>query len=260
MHTYRWLQSNWPVARALYTLIDSCPEGATRMRTLFRWIKRGFMLLLLTISGLIWLVFFSARPTATMDPAVLAGNGSALNYCELQILDNSGKRAIDIPKGNTPGCGYTRFPMPILSECTESLPEGAADIRGLWRGISGKVGHVERVEQCGERVVVTSSGIIHDMGPNATAGLTSNDTEGGVFFTLGDSQYCPRTSAGVKWEQGVLNFRLLGWGPVVVKRYLDGDNLVWEYADGSTTRMERLCSLPDVHKHPAPRGLRIKLF
>ena len=260
MHTYRWLQSNWPVARALYTLIDSCPEGATRMRTLFRWIKRGFMLLLLTISGLIWLVFFSARPTATMDPAVLAGNGSALNYCELQILDNSGKRAIDIPKGNTPGCGYTRFPMPILSECTESLPEGAADIRGLWRGISGKVGHVERVEQCGERVVVTSSGIIHDMGPNATAGATSNDTEGGVFFTLGESQYCPRTSAGVKWEQGVLNFRLLGWGPVVVKRYLDGDNLVWEYADGSTTRMERLCSLPDVHKHPAPRGPRIKLF
>jgi hypothetical protein len=230
------------------------------MRTLFRWIKRGFMLLLLIIGGLLWLVFFSARPTATMDPAVLAGDGSALNYCELQILDNSGKRAIDIPKGNTPGCGYTRFPMPILSECTESLPEGAADIRGLWRGISGKVGHVERVEQCGERVVVTSSGIIHDMGPNATAGLTSNDTEGGVFFTLGDSQYCPRTSAGVKWEQGVLNFRLLGWGPVVVKRYLDGDHLVWEYADGSTTRMERLCSLPDVHKHPAPRGPRIKLF
>ena len=230
------------------------------MRTLFRWIKRGFMLLLLTISGLIWLVFFSARPTATMDPAVLAGNGSALNYCELQILDNSGKRAIDIPKGNTPGCGYTRFPMPILSECTESLPDGAADIRGLWRGISGKVGHVERVEQCGERVVVTSSGIIHDMGPNATAGATSNDTEGGVFFTLGDTQYCPRTSAGVKWEQGVLNFRLLGWGPVVVKRFLDGDNLVWEYADGSTTRMERLCSLPDAHKHPAPRGPRIKLF
>ena len=230
------------------------------MRTLFRWIKRGFMLLLLTISGLIWLVFFSARPTATMDPAVLAGNGSALNYCELQILDNSGKRAIDIPKGNTPGCGYTRFPMPILSECTESLPDGAADIRGLWRGISGKVGHVERVEQCGERVVVTSSGIIHDMGPHATAGLTSNDTEGGVFFTLGESQYCPRTSAGVKWEQGVLRFRLRGRGPVVVKRYLDGDNLVWEYADGSTTRMERLCSLPDVHKHPAPRGPRIKLF
>ncbi|MBP73302.1 MAG: hypothetical protein CMQ18_01840 [Gammaproteobacteria bacterium] len=230
------------------------------MRALFRWITRGLVLLLPIIGGLIWLIFFSARPALTMDAAVLSGDGSALNYCELPLLDNSGKRAIDIPKGNTPGCGYTRFPMPILSECTESLPAGAADIRGLWRGISGKVGHVERVEQCGERVVVTSSGIIHDMGPNATAGLTSNDTEGGVYFTLGDSQYCPRTSAGVRWEQAVLNFRLLGWGPVVVQRYLDGDHLVWAYADGSTTRMERLCTLPDAHIYPAPRGPRIKLF
>jgi hypothetical protein len=230
------------------------------MRTLFRWIKRGLFLLVLATGGLTWLVFFSARPDLTMNPAVLAGDGSTLNYCELPVLDNSGKRAINIPKGNTPGCGYTRFPIPILSECTESLPEGAADIRGLWQGVSGKVGHVERVEQCGERVVVTSSGIIHDMGPNATGGLTSNDTEGGVYFTLGETQYCPRTSAGVKWQEKVLSFRVLGWGPVVVRRYLDGDQLVWEYADGSTTRMKRLCTLPDGHKYPAPRGPQIKLF
>ena len=230
------------------------------MRTLFRWIKRGLFLLVLATGGLIWLVFFSARPALTMDPAVLGGDGSTLNYCELPVLDNSGKRAIDIPKGNTPGCGYTRFPMPILSECTESLPEGAADIRGLWQGVSGKVGHVERVEQCGERVVVTSSGIIHDMGPNATGGLTSNDTEGGVYFTLGETQYCPRTSAGVKWQEKVLSFRVLGWGPVVVRRYLDGDQLVWEYADGSTTRMKRLCTLPNEHKYPALRGPQIRLF
>ena len=230
------------------------------MRTLFRWIKRGLFLLVLATGGLIGFVFFSARPALTMDPAVLAGDGSTLDYCELPILDNSEKRAIDIPKGNTPGCGYTRFPMPILSECTESLPEGAADIRGLWQGVSGKVGHVERVEQCGERVVVTSSGIIHDMGPNATGGLTSNDTEGGVYFTLGETKYCPRTSAGVKWQEEVLSFRVLGWGPVVVRRYLDGDQLVWEYADGSTTRMKRLCTLPDGHKYPAPRGPQIQLF
>ena len=114
------------------------------MRALFRWIVRGLVLLLPIIGGFIWLIFFSARPPLTMDAAVLRGDGSALNYCQLPLLDNSGKRALDIPKGNTPGCGYTRFPMPILSECTESLPAGAADIRGLWQGISGKVGHVER--------------------------------------------------------------------------------------------------------------------
>ena len=230
------------------------------MGTLFRWITRVFILFFLATGGLIWLVFFSARPALTMDPKVLAGDGSTLNYCELPVLDNSGKRAIDIPKGNTPGCSYIRFPMPILSECTEPLPEAAADIRGLWRGVSGKVGHVERIEQCGERVVVTSSGIIHDMGPNATGGLNSNDTEGGVYFTLGQNQYCPRTSAGVAWQQNVLNFRILGWGPVVVRRYLEGENLVWEYADGSTTRMRRLCRLPNEHKYPTPRGPQIELF
>lgn len=230
------------------------------MKILLRWLGRGVFFVALALTGLAWLVFFSNRPPLTTDPSTLAGDGSTLNYCELPILDNSGKMAADIPKGNTPDCAYEHFPLPILRECTQSLPAEAADMRGLWRGISGKVGHVERVEQCGGRVVVTGSGIIHDLGPNASGGLTSNDTEGAVIFTIGDSEYCPRTSAGVTWEGGVLNFRVLGWGPVVVKRYLDGDHLVWEYADGSTTRMERLCKLPQDQKIPRPRGPRIELF
>ncbi len=230
------------------------------MQKIIRWITRSFIVLLLLVCLTIWQVYFSARPLLTMDPAVLTGDGSTINYCELPQLDGSGKAAIDIPKGNTPGCAYAHFPLPILSECTEPLPETAADIRGLWRGISGKVGHVERVEQCGERVVVTSSGIIHDMGPNATAGLTSNDTEGAVTFIVGDAEYCPRTSAGVRWEDQVLNFRVFGWGPVVVRRYLDGEHMVWEYADGTTTRLERLCKLPDELKQPQPRGMRFRLF
>lgn len=230
------------------------------MKNLRRRFTQALALVALTLIAIVWLAFFSSRPPLTMDPAILAGDGSTVNYCDLPVLDNSAKLATDIPKGNTPGCAYDHFPLPILQECTESLPANAADIRGLWRGISGKVGHVERVEQCGERVVVTSSGIIHDLGPNATAGLTSNDTEGLVVFTVGDKEYCPRTSAGTTWENGVLNFHVFGWGPVVVKRYLDGDNLVWEYADGSTTRMERLCNLPDDQKKPKPRGPRIELF
>jgi len=125
-------------------------------------------------------------------------------------LDGSGKMAVDIPKGNTPGCAYDHFPLPILAECTESLPEGAADIRGLWIAVSGKVGHVERVEQCGRRTVVTSSGIIHDAGPNSTAGENSNDTEGSVLFTIGDKEYCNRTSASMIWNNGVLDFHVFG--------------------------------------------------
>ena len=228
---------------------------------MIKWLVRIIGLLLTLVIFLFVFVFFSPRPPLTTDPATLAGDGSRLNYCELPELDGSGLVAADIPKGNTPGCGYDHFPLPILAGCTEPLPDGADDIRGLWIGVEGgHVGHVERVEQCGERVVVTSSGIIHDYGPNSTAGLNTDDTEGSVLFVAGEREICPRTSASMIWKEGVLNFHLVGWGPVVVKRYRDGEQLIWEYADGSTTRMERICTLPESHKHPAPRGKRFKLF
>ena len=80
----------------------------------------------------IWQFYFSARPPLMTDPATLAGDGSTINYCELPELDGSGKTAAQIPKGNTPGCGYEHFPLPILAECTEPLAEGADDIRGRY--------------------------------------------------------------------------------------------------------------------------------
>ena len=177
------------------------------------------------------------------------------------MLDSSGLRAADIPKGNTPGCGYDYFPLPILSACTEPLPAEADDIRGLWRGVSGgHVGHVERIEQCGSRVVVTTSGLIHDYGPNSTGGLNTNDTEGSVLFALRGEEHCLRTSASMIWEDKTLNFYAFGWGPRVVRRYREGDELIWEYADGSVTRMERLCRVPEEHKVPQPRGMRVEVF
>lgn len=212
-------------------------------------------------AGLFWLAFFSARPPLATDPATLAGDGSTLDYCALPALDGSGKNAVDIAKGNTPGCAYTHFPLPVLAQCTEPLHAEADDIRGLWRGVAGThIGHVERIEQCGSRTVITAAGIIHDYGPNATGGLNTNDTEGNVMFTLGGREYCPRTSASMIWEDGILNFYAFGWGPKAVRRYRDGDQLVWEYIDGSQTRMERICTLPAEHKTPRPRGRRIALF
>ncbi len=228
------------------------------MKSLLAWIALVVVALFLAA---FWQLFFSARPPVTTDPATLAGDGSAVDYCDLPVLDGSGKLAADIPKGNTPGCSYSHFPLPILAECTEPLVAGAADIRGLWVGVEGgHVGHVERVEQCGRRTVVTSSGIIHDFGPNSTLGENTNDTEGSVLFTIGDREYCPRTSASMIWNDGVLDFHVFGWGPVVVRRYLDGDQLIWEYADGSTTRMTRICTLPQDQKVPEPRGRRLRFF
>ena len=230
------------------------------MKRVVRFFVGAAALLVLLFGVGFWVMFFSERPPLTIDPATLGGDGSTLNYCEMPVLDGSGKLAAEIPKGNTPGCSYDHFPLPVLAECTEPLPEGADDIRGLWVGVEGgHTGHVERVEQCGSRVVVTASGIIHDGGPNSTGVLTSNDTEGQVLFVIGEREYCPRTSASMIWNDGVLDFHVFGWGPVVVRRYMDGEQLIWEYADGSTTRMDRLCRLPEEHKYPNPRGPRFQL-
>ncbi|NJN50863.1 MAG: hypothetical protein HC809_02835, partial [Gammaproteobacteria bacterium] len=157
-----------------------------------RALLRASIALIALLLLALWALLFSSRPPLTTDPATLAGDGSLIDYCELPALDGSGKAAADIPKGNTPGCSYTHFPLPILAACTEPLVEGAADIRGLWQEVGG--GHVERIEQCGRRTVVTSSGIIHDYGPNSTLGENTNDTEGRVLFRIGGKAYCPRTS------------------------------------------------------------------
>ncbi len=62
------------------------------------------------------------------------------------------------------------------------------------------------------------------------------------------------------WQDKALDFHVFGWGPVVVRRYMDGDQLIWEYADGSITRMNRICRLPEEHKMPRLRGAQLKLF
>ena len=235
-------------------------RGKGQVKRIFRFLGATAAVLVLFFGSVFWGMFFSKRPPNNADPATIEGDGSQINYCELPVLDGNGKVAADIPKGNTPGCRYDHFPLPILSECKEPLATDAHDIRGLWLGVQGgHVGHVERVEQCGSRVVVTSSGVIHDGGPNSTGGLTTNDTEGGVLFLIGDTEYCPRTSARMIWNEGVLDFHLYDWGPVVVRRYMEDEQLIWEYADGSRTRMERLCQLPDEHKKPSPRGPRIQI-
>ncbi len=228
---------------------------------MLKWLLRIVAALGVLFLAAFYQLFLSSRPPLTTDPATLAGDGSTIDYCDLPVLDGRGKRAAEIPKGNTPGCSYDHFPLPILAECTEPLVEGAADIRGLWLGVEGDhIGHVERVEQCGRRVVVTAAGIIHDSGPNSTLGETTNDTEGAVLFTAGEREFCPRTSASMIWNESVLEFHVFGWGPVVVRRYPEGDQLVWEYADGSVTRMKRICNLPESDRIPRPRGPRYALF
>ena len=126
-------------------------------------------------------MFWWPRPPDTTEARVFAADGAQLDYCVLPELDGNGPGADDIPKAYTPAapnCYYTTFPMPILQHCREPIAEGFPDMRGLWLAYEGLEGHMERIEQCGDRIVVTTHGIIHDFHADGTLKNGSRDTEG----------------------------------------------------------------------------------
>ncbi len=147
--------------------------------------------------------------------------------------------ANEIPVAHTPE-GFWRgaMPPPILEGCTETLPDGVPDFRGLWHAVSVEVNgepvddlsHVERIEQCGDRVVITAGGIIHDMRADGTLEHGVND--------VGAGSGVPIHVAAV-FEQGVLALRPNG-GEIAVTRELDGDELIWILRPfNRVTRMRR---------------------
>jgi hypothetical protein len=153
-------------------------------------------------------------------------------------------RANEIAVAHTPPGGYgTEMPPPILAGCTEPLTAGAPDMRGMWRVVSVEwksgtapdpdpiADHVERIEQCADRVCVTSAGIIHDMRADGTAENGVND----VAAANGQA-----ISVVCTFESGVHTLRPVGMPGIEVTRRLDGDVLVWDYGPLFTARLERI--------------------
>ena len=153
-------------------------------------------------------------------------------------------RADEIAVAHTPPGGYgADMPPPILVGCTEPIVAGAPDMRGMWQvvAVEWKSGtapepdpiaeHVERIEQCGDRVIVTSSGVIHDMRADGTAEHGVND----VAAVGGQA-----ISVVCTFENGVHTLRPVGMPGIEVTRRLDGDQLVWEYGPMFTARLERM--------------------
>jgi hypothetical protein len=153
-------------------------------------------------------------------------------------------RADEIPTAHTPPGGYGDvMPPPVLAGCTEPLAAGIPDLRGMWRvtAVTWKSGevpephpladHVERIEQCGDRVCITSSGVIHDMRADGTVehGVHDVASADGRAITV----VCT-------FEDGVHMLRPVGMPGIEVTRRLDGDQLVWDYGPLFTARLERL--------------------
>jgi hypothetical protein len=152
----------------------------------------------------------------------------------------------DIPRAYTPKGGYgDAMPPPVLAGCSDPLVPGAPDLRGTWRVVDGTDGggapltvdhpireHVERIEQAGDRVVVTAGGVVHDMVVDGTYENGVNDVMAADFAT--------RISVAATFEDGVLVLRPRDLPGVEVRRWRDGDQLVWAYHTAFTVRMERI--------------------
>ena len=190
---------------------------------------------------IIYALFLDPRPEDTTDPRIYVGDPRAIDYCVKAPLDGStGITADDIPKSYTPGFGWDGFPTPILAGCSEPLPPEADDLRGLWQAVDGKVGHVERIEQCGNRFLVVGGGVNHEARTTGLLKDAVNDVNPLGF----------RIKATMVWAQNeqdekVLNFQPWGLPYVIVSRRLAGpDTLVWVYGDGETSTLKRICQLP----------------
>jgi hypothetical protein len=167
-------------------------------------------------------------------------------------------RADEIPVAHTPPGGYgATMPPPILAACTEPLASGTPDLRGVWRTVSvdWKAGdapdpnpvlaHVERIEQAGNRVCITSSGIIHDMRADGTVEHGVNDVA-----AVGGQEI----SVVCTFEDGVHTLRPVGIPGVEVTRRLDGDQLIWEYGPMFVARLERVPDDAAVGASPEARS------
>jgi hypothetical protein len=151
--------------------------------------------------------------------------------------------ASSIPVAHTPPGGYGReMPAPVLAGCTEPLAAGAPDLRGTWVTVSVEVdgqpvtdhraiGHVQRIEQCGDRLVVTAGGVVHDM--------RCDGTEANGVHDVAEFDFATPITVVASYEDGVHVLRPVGLPGIEVTRRLDGDDLVWTYV-GFTARLERV--------------------
>lgn len=146
--------------------------------------------------------------------------------------------ASDIPIVNTPPSGFgDTFPPMVLDRCTEPIVEGAPDLRGLWQVISAEragveveagdpiLSYVERIEQCGNRIV--------DMGGGTIADARADGTEENGVHDVSVFDYTTPIHVIASYEDGVFILRPVGMPGIEVTRRLDENGqMIWTRPDG----------------------------
>jgi hypothetical protein len=148
-----------------------------------------------------------------------------------------------VPVAHTPPGGYgEEMPPPILGSCAEPLVAGAPDLRGTWVAVSAEVGGevvaehpvlgaTQRIEQARDRLVVTAAGVIHDM--------RCDGTEANGVHDVMQTDFVTTITVVAAYEDGVHVLRPVGL-PIEVRRWLDGEQMVWDYASAFTARLDRM--------------------
>jgi hypothetical protein len=91
--------------------------------------------------------------------------------------------------------------------------------------------HLERIEQCGNRIVVTSEGVIHDMRADGTL-------ENGVHDVSGPPRFDLEIRVAALFNNGRLDLHPFGvqeGRPPLVTREIVGEHLVWKYGPYKVT-------------------------
>jgi len=84
--------------------------------------------------------------------------------------------ATDIPRVNTPIVPFSYgadYPEPFYADCTSPIADGVPDLTGDWIETTVTIGGVEipalpnprreRIEQCGNRILIVSDGVLHEV-------------------------------------------------------------------------------------------------
>ena len=185
-----------------------------------------------------------------MKAAVIVFPGSNCDRdCKVAIERSTGAHVDMVWHGDTalpdaidlivlPGGYGNTFPAPVLAACTEPLSADAPDLRGIWKVLraerSGKPApegdtiyqYVERIEQCGNRIVDMGGGTIADARADGTAANGVHDV-----FVL----------------------RPVGIPGVEVTRRLDADgHMIWIRPDrgGMKATLERIGKATDTYTRP----------
>jgi hypothetical protein len=159
-----------------------------------------------------------------------------------------GLTADDIPVARTPPGGFgDTFPEPVLAGCTEPLVEGAPDLRGLWKMLRALRGgapvtaddplnfYVERIEQCGNRIV--------DMGGGTIADARADGTEENGVHDVSAFDFTTPIHVIATYEDGVFVLRPVGIPGIQVTRRLDAEgHMIWTRPDrgGIVVTLERI--------------------